>query len=157
MLQPVIGQQHAPNLVDYLGSHNIDVIEGPGSREAAMRAVTSGEHDVVVIIPDAFGQQLGDAIPARVELISDQANTQAERDARRVRTALRAYSQEIATMRLVSRGVSLLVLRPIKVDEVDVSTPSGSGKPSSSGGAVLWTTTSVSGPSTSEESTVVTT
>ena len=57
---PVIGQQHAPNLVDYLGSHNIDVIEGPGSREAAMRAVTSGEHDVVVIIPDAFGQQLGD-------------------------------------------------------------------------------------------------
>ena len=56
---PVIGQQHAPNLVDYLGSHNIDVIEGPGSREAAMRAVTSGEHDVVVIIPDAFGQQLG--------------------------------------------------------------------------------------------------
>ena len=122
---PVIGQQHAPNLVRYLHSHNIDVVDGPETREAAMQAVTAGEHDVVIIIPGDFGEQLGDAIPARVELISDQANTQADRDARRVRTALHSYSQEIATMRLVARGVSPLVLRPINVDEVDVSTPSG--------------------------------
>jgi sodium transport system permease protein len=120
---PVIGQQHAPNLVKYLNSHNIDVVAGPETRDAAIRAVTAGEHDV--IIPGNFGEQLGDAIPARVELISDQANTQADRDARRVRTALHAYSQEIATLRLVARGVSPLVLRPFNVDEVDVSTPSG--------------------------------
>mgnify|MGYP001110071262 CR=1 FL=1 len=122
---PVIGQQHAPNLVKYLNSHNIDVVAGPETRDAAIRAVTAGEHDVIVIIPGDFGEQLGDAIPARVELISDQANTQADRDARRVRTALHAYSQEIATLRLVARGVSPLVLRPFNVDEVDVSTPSG--------------------------------
>jgi sodium transport system permease protein len=122
---PIIGQQHAPNLMDYLRSHNIDVIEGPESREAAMQAVTIGELDVVVVIPEKFGEQLTDAIPARVELISDLANAQAERDARRVRTALHSYSQEIAAMRLVARGVSPLVLRPINVDEVDVSTPSG--------------------------------
>lgn len=121
----VIGQQHAPNLVRYLNSHNIDAVDGPATRAAAMQAVTVGEHDVIVIIAEDFGAQLGDGIPARVELISDQANTQAERDARRVRTALRSYSQEIATMRLVARGVSPLVLRPINVDEVDVSTPSG--------------------------------
>ena len=121
----VIGQQHAPNLVKYLNSHNIDVVAGPETRDAAIRAVTAGEHDVIVIIPGNFGEQLGDAIPARVELISDQANTQADRDARRVRTALHAYSQEIATLRLVARGVSPLVLRPFNVDEVDVSTPSG--------------------------------
>ena len=122
---PVIGQQHAPNLVRYLNSHNIDVAVGPETRDAAMQAVTAGEHDVIVIIPENFGEQLGEAIPARVELISDQANTQAERDARRVRTALHSYSQEIATMRLVARGVSPQVLRPFNVDEVDVSTPSG--------------------------------
>jgi sodium transport system permease protein len=121
----IIGQQHAPNLMNYLRSHNIDVVEGPESREAAMQAVTIGELDVVVVIPEKFGEQLTDAIPARVELISDLANAQAERDARRVRTALHSYSQEIAAMRLVARGVSPLVLRPINVDEVDVSTPSG--------------------------------
>ncbi len=122
---PVIGEQHAPNLMRYLASHNIDVIVGPVDRAAAVAAVTSGELDVVVVVPEGFGEQLGDAIPARVELISDQANTQAERDARRARTALRSYSQELAGIRLVARGISPLVLRPINIDEVDVSTPSG--------------------------------
>ena len=122
---PVIGQEYAPNLVSYLKSHNIDVVGGPDSRAAAVQAVTTGEHDVVVIIPENFGEQLAAAIPARVELISDQANTQADRDARRARSALHGYSQEIATMRLVARGVSPQVLNPINVDEVDVSTPSG--------------------------------
>ena len=125
MTLPVVGQQHAPNLMNYLRSHNIDVVDGPADRDAAVLAVTTGEQDVVVIVPDGFGEQLADTVPAKVELISDQANTQAERDARRVRGALHSYSQELATMRLVARGVSPLVLRPIHVDEIDVSTPSG--------------------------------
>jgi sodium transport system permease protein len=122
---PVIGQEHAPNLMRYLASHNIDVVVGPADRAAGIEAVTLGTHDVILIVPEGFGQQLADAIPAKVELISDQANTQAERDARRVRTALRSYSQELAAIRLVARGVSPMVLRPINVDEIDVSTPSG--------------------------------
>ena len=122
---PVIGEEHAPNLVAYLRSHNIDVVAGPASREEAVAAVTTGERDVIVVIPENFGEQLADSIPARVEIISDQANRQAERDARRARTALHSYSREIAAMRLVARGVSPLVLRPLNVDEVDVSTPSG--------------------------------
>jgi sodium transport system permease protein len=122
---PVIGEQLAPNLMRYLASHNIDVVAGPADRAAAIEAVANGVQDVIVVVPDDFGEQLSTAVPAKVELISDQANTQAERDARRVRTALRSYSQELATMRLVARGVSPLVLRPINVDEVDVSTPSG--------------------------------
>ena len=122
---PVIGEEHAPNLVSYLKSHNIDVIDGPGSRDAAVEGVTTGEHDVVLIIPENFGEQLAGVVPARVELISDKANTQADRDARRARSALHGYSQEIATMRLVARGVSPQVLSAINVDEVDVSTPSG--------------------------------
>lgn len=121
----VIGQQHAPNLMRYLQSHNIEVIAGPADRDAAIEAVTTGTSDVVVLVPEDFGEQLADSIPARVELISDQANTQAERDARRVRTALYTYSQELAALRLVARGVSPMVLRPFNVDEVDVSTPSG--------------------------------
>jgi len=122
---PVIGQQHAPNLMRYLQSHNIEVIAGPADRDAAIEAVTTGTSDVVVLVPEDFGEQLADSIPARVELLSDQANTQAERDARRVRTALYTYSQELAALRLVARGVSPMVLRPFNVDEVDVSTPSG--------------------------------
>ncbi len=122
---PVVGEQHAPNLMRYLKSHNIDVVEGPRDRAAAMAAVTTGAKDVIVVVPEDFGQQLADTIPAKIELISDQANTQAERDARRVRTALYSYNQELTTIRLIARGVNPLVLRPINVDEVDVSTASG--------------------------------
>jgi len=122
---PVIGQEHAPNLIRYLASHNINVVAGPVDRETAIENVSAGTHDVIVLVPEGFGQQLSDAVPATIELISDRANTQAERDARRVRTALRSYSQELAAIRLVVRGVSPAVLRPINVDEIDVSTPSG--------------------------------
>jgi sodium transport system permease protein len=122
---PVIGQEHAPNLIRYLRSHNIDVVAGPEDRAAAVAAVTSGALDVVVVVPGEFGEQLAAATSAKVELIADRANTQAERDARRVRNALNGYSQQLAAMRLVARGVSPTVLRPINVDDVDVSTPSG--------------------------------
>ncbi len=122
---PVIGQQHAPNLVRYLESRNIDIVDGPADAAAAADAVKSGANDVVLVIPEDFGAQLADATPARVELYSDQANQQAERDARRARSALYAYNQELASIRLSARGVNPLLLRPINVDDVDVSTPSG--------------------------------
>jgi len=122
---PVIGAEHAPNLVRYLESRNIEIIAGPADHDAAIAAVKTGEIEIVVVIPAEFGQQLADGEPAKVELISDQANQQADRDARRARNAVRAYNQEIAALRLVGRGVSPLVLQAINVDDVDVSTPSG--------------------------------
>ncbi|MHA1573502.1 MAG: ABC transporter permease, partial [Alphaproteobacteria bacterium] len=122
---PVIGQQHAPNLMRYLESKNIVIVDAPEDRAAAIAAVKAGTHDVVVLITESFSEQLRGGLPARVEVFADHANSQAERDARRARRALGAYSQELAAMRLVARGVSPLTMRPINVDDVDVSTPSG--------------------------------
>jgi len=122
---PVIGAQHAPNLVRYLQSRNMEIVDAPEGREAAIEGVRTGVYDVVVIIPEAYGEQMADAMPAKVELISDRANTTADREARRVRKVLYAYSQELAAIRLSARGVSALVLRPLNIDDIDVSTPSG--------------------------------
>ena len=122
---PVIGQAHAPNLVRYLESRNIDVVDGPADTAAAIEAVKTGTSDVVLVIPEGFGEQLADTVPAKVELISDQANTDADRDARRARNALYAYNQELAAVRLTARGVNPALLRPLNIDDVDVSTPSG--------------------------------
>jgi sodium transport system permease protein len=122
---PVIGQEHAPNLIEYLKSHNINIADAPADRAGALAAVRSGEHDLVVVIPEAFGKELAGAIPATIEVISDMANTQAERESRRAMRALQAYNQEIAALRLVARGVSPVILRPLNIDVVDVSTPSG--------------------------------
>jgi sodium transport system permease protein len=122
---PVIGQEYAPNLVEFLGSRNINVVDAPDTRAAALVAVKRGQHELVIVIPDNFGENLRSMVPATVELVSDQADSQAERDARRVRRALGEYNQRLASLRLTARGVSAGIMRPLNIDLVDVSTPSG--------------------------------
>lgn len=122
---PVVGQEYAPNLVRYLESRNIEITDGPADPDAAAAAVRTGLHDVVLVIPEDFGAQLAATIPARVKLYSDGANTQGGREARRAARALSAYSRELAAIRLSARGINPLVLRPINIDDIDVSTPSG--------------------------------
>ncbi|MGB5353569.1 MAG: ABC transporter permease [Woeseia sp.] len=122
---PVIGQEHAPNLMTFLESENINVVAGPADRDAAIAAVKDGTHDVVVFIPAEFGEQLAAGTPALLEVISDQADTTAEREARRASRALAGYGRQLAGLRLMLRGIDPLALRPLNVDEVDVSTPSG--------------------------------
>jgi sodium transport system permease protein len=122
---PVIGAERAPNLAAFLASNNLRLVDSPGTREEALNAVETGEHDLVLVIPEDFGERLRQALPARVELISDQSNTTADRDARRVRDTLQAYRDQLAMLRLTARGVSPLALRPLNIDDIDVSTPSG--------------------------------
>jgi len=122
---PVVGREYAPNLLRYVEGRNIRIVDGPVDRDAAVDAVKTGAHDVVVVIPADFGEQLRDGQPARVEVIADQANREAQRDARRARDALRGYSDELVLGRLLLRGISPQVVRPINVDDIDVSTPSG--------------------------------
>ena len=122
---PVIGSEYAPNLMTYLESSNINIVDGPATRNDAIEGVGNGEHDVVVVISESFGKNLAEMTPATVEVITDQANTQAERETRRATRALRAYNQELAAMRLTVRGVNPMIMRPLNIDEVDVSTPSG--------------------------------
>ena len=55
---PVIGQEHAPNLIAFLGSHNINAVEGPENRDVAIAAVKTGLHELVIVIPDSFGEDL---------------------------------------------------------------------------------------------------
>lgn len=122
---PVIGAEHAPNVMRFLESRNIQPIEGPPDLEAAKAAVTNGTHDVVLRIPPEFGDRLREGVSARIELVSDLANSAGERETRRVRSALNDYSSELAGVRLAARGISPMLMRPINVDSVDVSTPSG--------------------------------
>ena len=125
MTLTVIGQEYAPNLMRFLESRNIDVVADPNDIDGAANAVKNGTHDVVLVVPESFAEQLADTVPARIKLFSDKANSQGEKEARRARNALYGYNQQLAAMRLSARGINPHVLRPIFVDEVDVSTPSG--------------------------------
>ena len=107
--------------MSFLRSRNIDAIDGPADTAAAMEAVKAGTHDVVLVIPERFGEQLAEMVPARIELVSDQANSDADRDARRARNALRAYQQVLTGTRVVARGINPRALQPLNIDEIDVS------------------------------------
>ncbi|NNC66388.1 MAG: ABC transporter permease [Gammaproteobacteria bacterium] len=122
---PVIGSELAPNLMRFLESKGINAVEGPESVDDAIEAVKTGSHNVVVRIVPEFGEQLADAEPATIEVYSDDADNDGRKEAQRVRGALREYGQRISALRLMARGVSPQVLRPLNVDQVDVSTPSG--------------------------------
>ncbi|MBT8088453.1 MAG: ABC transporter permease [Gammaproteobacteria bacterium] len=122
---PVVGAERAPNLLRYLEARNINAVDGPADFDAAVATVTAGSSDVILVIPEQFGEQLADSVPARIELVSDQANQDAERVARRVDNALWDYNHELATVRMVARGVNPATLSPLNIDEIDVSTPSG--------------------------------
>lgn len=122
---PVLGSENAPNLMRYLRSNNINVVQAPASPARARQAVETGLHDVVLVIDRSFGTDLAAGIPARVAVITDQANRDAERESRRAMQALAAYGQELAAMRLSARGVDPTVVRPLNIDVIDVSTPSG--------------------------------
>ncbi len=119
---PVIGAEHAPNLMRYLESRHIDIVAGPADAEAA---VETGDLDVVLRVPENFGEQLAEMIPARVELYLDQANTAGDADVGRVRDALFGYNQTLASIRVSARGINPDLLRPLNIDTIDVSTPSG--------------------------------
>jgi sodium transport system permease protein len=122
---PVIGAERAPNLVEFASQYGVDTESTQLSRDAAVRSVTDGEIDAVLIVPDAFGNEFTAGVPARLELVWDQSNRNAEKTVRRVRAVLQMYSRKIGALRLQARGVDPRVAVALLVDDVDVSTPAG--------------------------------
>jgi len=122
---PMLGAERAPNLVAYLNARGIERRDDTvvTSVERAAELVATGEHDVVLAIDEAFGEDFGTDRAARVTLIFDRSKSRAASRVGRVRGAIDGYSQQIGALRLVANGVDLSLLRPLVVDELDVSTP----------------------------------
>ena len=116
---PVVGVEHAPALVDWLGQQaGVKVVPGPGDPEQAVR---DGELHVVVIISPDFQKKFRSSTPAEVKVVSDGSRTTSRPYVLRVRRLLERYSGEIGTMRLVGRGVSPAIATPLELEELEVS------------------------------------
>jgi len=122
---PVIGAEHAPNLIAFLERNGVRVKDGPADLAEAREAVRSGREDVVLLIEPAYGERFEKALPARVQLVQDQSAQRAARNVNRARSVLNAYSGQMRAMRLQARGVSPQLLQPIVIDDIDVSTATG--------------------------------
>jgi sodium transport system permease protein len=85
--------------------------------------VQAHRHDRVLGVSAAFGTHLGAGSPAPLQLYSDASDSAAAADTERVRGILAAYAARIGRLRVLARGVDPLVLNPVAVQDIDVSTP----------------------------------
>jgi sodium transport system permease protein len=126
----ILGAERAPNLVAFLKARNIHDVAQPdfsdfSDLDGAAAAVGGGRRDVVLVIDDQFADDFGTEHAARVTLVLDRSKNRTMSRAQRVRSAVDAYGQQIGALRLVASGGQPGLLRPLVLDEYDVSTPAG--------------------------------
>lgn len=119
---PVIGAQHAPNLIRFLEDNGVVIKPGPTDPEVAVRA---GDVVMVLEIPEDYGEEFRAGDPAIVKLWVDDSERNNLKHTRRATGLLQGYARQVTALRLAARGVSPTVLNPVVVDEVDVSTVQG--------------------------------
>jgi sodium transport system permease protein len=117
---PVMGAEYAPNLVAALKQQNVDIQAAPADSE---RAVREQDADVVLRIPDSFAASWKKGEPAQVEIVYDESLRDANGAVSRLRGMLDRFSQQTGTLRLIARGLSPAVVRPLAIANRDQSTP----------------------------------
>ncbi len=117
---PVAGAEHAPNLVAFLEQNGAEVQVAPEDPEAA---VQSGDAEVVLVIPEGFGEDFTSGQPAPVRLVIDDSRQSAGVSIRRAEGLLQAYNGQIGALRLMARGVSPQVMQALAVERVNLATP----------------------------------
>lgn len=122
---PVIGAEHAPNLLSFATENGADVVELQIDVAEARERVRRGDEHFVVVIPSVIGETLRSGEPAQIELINDSSNNKAQRHVQRARGLLGAYADKIGRLRLLARGIDPGVVEPYDVRTFDVATPSG--------------------------------
>lgn len=119
----VIHADAAPQLLAQLASRGIEIrpvqVDAAGAREL----VRDGAAHVVLEIPTDIGAALGEGRPAGLRLYADASNRNTQREVQRIRALIGVYTQQIATQRLILRGIDPALLAPLAVQDVDVSTP----------------------------------
>jgi sodium transport system permease protein len=117
---PVVGAEHAPNLIAWLEGQNIVVEKPPADVDAA---IASQSEDVILRIGDHYGEQWRGSKPATVEILHDSSRQDAQIPVQRLASLLENYGQTVGSLRLLARGVSPSTMQPLRIARVDLATP----------------------------------
>jgi len=121
----IVGHALAPNLIRFLKENGVEVREIELSTEEAMKAVRSGEQELVLLIDGSYARKLQAGEPAPLELVIDTASSRTGGSVERTRRLLDAYGNQLAALRLMVRGVNPMAIAPVEVRVLDVATPAG--------------------------------
>jgi sodium transport system permease protein len=114
----VSGAANAPNLVQFLDQNNVDILEAPDDAEDAVRR---GDLDVVLVIPEEFGERFSRGEPAEVQLLIDESSQSSNIPSSRVQSLIGQYSGQIGNLRLLARGLSPAIAVAVPVQTVNVA------------------------------------
>ncbi len=120
----IVGQEHAPALVNFLQRSDVQIEAAPKEYEALVR---EGRLDAVIVVPPDFDSRWLTGEGAKVEIFYDDSRTDAGPAIRQAERLLRAFNRETGMLRLVARGVSPDLVEPVKVDHVNAATPRQKG------------------------------
>lgn len=121
----VSGAAHAPNLLHFLEENGAQIKTVAMAPDEAISAVRAGREDLVLLIDAEYGRKLQAGEPAPLDLVVDTSNNQTGASADRARRLLEGYGGQLASLRLLVRGISPEVVRPVDVRTLDVATPAG--------------------------------
>ncbi|MCY1019189.1 ABC transporter permease [Pyxidicoccus sp. MSG2] len=117
---PVVGRSHAPSLMAFLERYGATLTEAPADYEARIRA---GTLDAVLIVPEDYGKEFSAGRTAEVQLVVDSSRQSARHSILRARRLLEAYAGLLGNQRLYARGIAPELAIPVRVEELDLSTP----------------------------------
>jgi sodium transport system permease protein len=115
----IAGSERAPSLVNFLRQQGATVDPAPPDFENRIR---NGSLDAVLIVPENYGDEFVSARPAKLKLIADYSRGSSLNTATRIGEAIRHYSGQVASIRLLARGVSPEVAEAVDLQEADLST-----------------------------------
>jgi sodium transport system permease protein len=121
---PVVGAEHAPNLIGYLERQGVIIKEAPENPEAAIK---SEAEEVILRIPADFAEHWEAGRSAPIEILADQSRRYSGTTISRLRGYLGSYGRTIGQLRLIMRGVDPTLTRPLNIQTVDLSTPEARG------------------------------
>jgi sodium transport system permease protein len=115
--------ERAPNLLAHLRQYGVKIESVSYDDEAARKAIKEHLKPYVLTVPDDFASRFRTSQPAQLLLYVDSSDANNGKDVSRVRSILRQYGSVIAHLRVMTRGIDPLVLSPIVIHDVDLSTP----------------------------------
>ncbi len=120
----VIGQEHLPEDLKAAisESSNLEVYYYVGSEEEEQtRALTEGEIDVLIVVPDSFATLIETEQPSTIAVKYDQAEIRSEKAEERLEKILQDYQDKLVLNRLTQRDISAGILEPFDIELEDVA------------------------------------
>ncbi|MEJ6684022.1 MAG: ABC transporter permease subunit [SAR86 cluster bacterium] len=118
LMVAVQGADHAPHLMAWLAEQGVEFSVAIGDPKAL---VSSQSEELVLVIPDNFAARIADAKTSYVELVSDSSRNGSRITVARVRSLVRGYNSELASLRLIVRGVSPDVMSVVSIVDSEVA------------------------------------